>query len=94
MEIDESTTRIALMRPGKTLPAIAAFTTALLAGSAYAGPDWTSIERGRADKQALQATAAQTKGGTLTLQNYGPRPQYILQENSDHPRSVATASAR
>lgn len=43
------------MKHTKSLIAFSVISISLLAGSAFAGPDWAAIERGRAAKQVEQA---------------------------------------
>ncbi|MDY0014256.1 MAG: hypothetical protein RBS40_15380 [Rhodocyclaceae bacterium] len=76
------------MKTRQTLIALIATTTALLAGSAMAGPDWSAIERARANKQTQPAKAIPANWqagpqGSLTLQSHGPRPQYVRLKSTD-----------
>lgn len=83
------------MRPKTTLSALAAISLALVAGAACAGPDWTTIEQGRADKLALQSSTGKVGASTtLTLQNYGPRPQYVLQKSAEKSRAGTVIVAK
>jgi len=46
------------MKHKKPLIALSSIAISLLAGSAFAGPDWAAIERGRAAKQTEQGEQA------------------------------------
>jgi hypothetical protein len=86
------------MRPEKITAAAIAATLALVAGSAFAGPDWASIERGRAAKQEQRSATEQNAMGaeqvvTLTLQRYGPRPHYVRQTATEVATPVESARA-
>ncbi|MDZ7657362.1 MAG: hypothetical protein U0997_15620 [Sulfurimicrobium sp.] len=66
------------MKLKKTLLASSIITTSLMAGAAFAGPDWDVIERARAVKQAEQTRLKDTAGGaqkTVALQKRPGHPQ-------------------
>jgi hypothetical protein len=86
------------MKPATTPGATLALTLSLLAGPTLAGPDWATIEQGRATVQTQQgATESGARAGApptkLVLQNYGPRPQFVRRPVSNTP-PIAKAEAR
>lgn len=67
------------MQTPKTLAVLSAIAFSLVAGSAVAGPDWSTIERARAAKQTEKAKIAggADPGSQRAGYAYGPRAPYI-----------------
>ncbi|QBY55270.1 hypothetical protein [Cupriavidus oxalaticus] len=66
--------------------------TALIAGTAIAGPDFTVIEGARQAARAAQL-AAQTAAPPAP-RNYGPRPQHVGQPAKPNPALLEAQRTR
>lgn len=72
------------MKHKKPLIAFSVIAISLLAGSAFAGPDWAAIERARAAKQAEQVRSAKEAG--CPQQSITTQEQHQNRQNPHQPK--------
>lgn len=83
-----------MLYPTKMYATVAILATGLLAGSALAGPDWTTIERARAEKQVKQMQLAKRDAAAcLPDAAEGVQPDSVVTRSAE-PGAETSATVR